>query len=70
MSNLTELKQSKICLFSSHHLFTTKIADKIIVIENGQVIEEGTKEKLLTHNGHFTDLLKMQNVSVESILTK
>lgn len=70
MGNLTELKQSKICLFSSHHLFTTKIADKIIVIENGQIIEEGTKEDLLTHNGYFTNLLKMQNVSVESILAK
>ena len=38
----------------AHRLSTIRHADKIIVIDNGKVIEQGTHEELLTSNGHYS----------------
>ena len=38
----------------AHRLSTIRHADKIIVIDNGAVIEQGTHEELLTKKGHFS----------------
>lgn len=43
----------------AHRISTIKHADKIIVLENGQVIEEGTFDELLHKKGHFANLAGM-----------
>lgn len=40
----------------AHRLSTVKAADRIIVLENGQIIEEGNHESLLAYQGHYADL--------------
>ena len=40
----------------AHRLSTVKAADRIIVLENGQIIEEGNHESLLAHGGHYATL--------------
>jgi ATP-binding cassette subfamily B protein len=40
----------------AHRLSTVKAADRIIVLENGQIIEEGNHEGLLADKGHYADL--------------
>jgi ATP-binding cassette subfamily B protein len=40
----------------AHRLSTVKAADRIIVLENGQIIEEGNHEGLLASGGHYADL--------------
>ena len=44
----------------AHRLSTIRKADRIIVIENGQLIEEGNYEALMSNDGLFTRLMKQQ----------
>jgi ATP-binding cassette subfamily B protein len=49
------LKNSTSILIA-HRLSTVKAADRIIVLENGRIIEEGDHDFLLTQNGHYANL--------------
>jgi len=49
------LKDSTSILIA-HRLSTVKAADRIIVLENGQIIEEGNHDGLLAGGGHYADL--------------
>lgn len=40
----------------AHRLSTVKAADRIIVLEKGRIIEEGTHDSLLDRGGHYAEL--------------
>ena len=40
----------------AHRLSTVKVADRIIVLEKGKIIEEGNHESLLAKEGHYASL--------------
>jgi ATP-binding cassette subfamily B protein len=40
----------------AHRLSTVKAADRIIVLEDGKIIEEGNHDGLLAKNGHYATL--------------
>jgi len=44
----------------AHRLSTIQKADKIIVLDKGEIKEEGTHEELLTKGGFYAQLHKMQ----------
>lgn len=46
----------------SHRISSIKYADKILVIENGIVVEEGTHEALLEKNGAYTSIYRKQEL--------
>ena len=46
----------------AHRLSTIKKADKILVIENGQIIEEGKHDQLIDLNGTYSNLVHLQEV--------
>ena len=52
--------KDKTVIFISHRLSTTRIADRIIMLENGQVVEEGTHDELLERNGKYAGMWKVQ----------
>lgn len=56
------LKAAKDCtvIFISHRLSTTRIADKIYMLENGEIVESGTHDELLEKCGKYYDMWHAQ----------
>ncbi len=52
--------KDKTVIFISHRLSTTRIADRIIMLENGRIVEQGSHEELLAMNGKYAQMWKVQ----------
>lgn len=59
--SLAKLMAGKTTIFIAHRLSTLINLDRILVFEHGNIVEDGTIKQLLTLNGHFAQLWKMQN---------
>lgn len=57
---LDNLMKNKTTIVIAHRLSTIKNADKIYVIENGEVVESGTHDELIKENGEYSKLYNMQ----------
>ena len=57
---MDKLMEGKTSFIIAHRLSTIRNADKIIVIENGEIIEQGTHEELLALKGYYYTTLKTQ----------
>lgn len=57
---LNKLMENRTSIIIAHRLSTIQHADKIVVIDNGQIIEEGRHTELLAHNGLYRRLIDMQ----------
>ncbi len=55
-----QLRQDKTTIFVSHRLSSATIASKIVVLEYGRVIEEGTHKDLMAKNGRYANLFHTQ----------
>lgn len=60
-SVLEKEAKGKTTLYVSHRLSNVRLADRIIVLENGKVIESGNHEELLQKNSRYKQLLQYQN---------
>ena len=50
----------------AHRLSTIKHCDRILVLDQGKIIEDGTYEELIAKNGYFADLVERQRLDVET----
>ena len=55
-----ELTKGKTAVLISHRFSTVRIADRILVLDKGQLIEIGSHEELLNRNGRYADLFQLQ----------
>jgi ATP-binding cassette, subfamily B, bacterial len=55
-----ELTQTKMALFISHRFSTVRMAERIIVLENGAIVEEGNHHQLMALNGRYADMFELQ----------
>jgi ATP-binding cassette subfamily B protein len=55
-----ELTEGKLSVLISHRFSTVKMADRIIVLENGQISEQGTHEQLITRGARYAEMFDMQ----------
>jgi ATP-binding cassette, subfamily B, bacterial len=59
-NNLTENKDDRITLLISHRFSTVRIADNILVLDAGKCIENGSHEQLMSANGQYAYLFRLQ----------
>ncbi len=59
----SELTSGKTALFISHRFSTVRMADRIVVLENGQIAEEGTHEQLTSVGGRYAEMFELQAAS-------
>lgn len=60
IGNLYNYLHDKTAIVITHRIFSKFNFDKIIVLENGAIVEEGTHEDLLAKNGYYTELYNNQ----------
>ena len=47
-------------MYISHRLASTRFCDRILVMDKGQITEEGTHESLLTAGGGYAEMFEVQ----------
>ncbi|MEL6306247.1 MAG: ABC transporter ATP-binding protein, partial [Bacteroidota bacterium] len=60
LKNLKEISSNKTTLIVSHRVSSAKNADYIIILENGEIIQEGTHEELNSVKGYYQELYQSQ----------
>lgn len=60
-SSMKNLMQNKTVIAIAHRLSTLREMDRIIVLEEGRIIEQGTHRSLLRKKGRYAELFKMQS---------
>jgi ATP-binding cassette subfamily B protein len=65
LSNLEKVSKNKTTFIISHRVSSAKNADKIIVLEEGEIIQQGTHNQLLTQEGYYKNLYEQQLLEKE-----
>ena len=60
LNNLLEITKDKTTIIVSHRVSSAKNADKIIIIDEGQIIQEGTHNQLINQKGYYAELYLKQ----------
>ncbi|KTD61403.1 lipid A export permease/ATP-binding protein MsbA [Legionella spiritensis] len=67
---LEEVMKNRTTVVIAHRLSTIKSAHKIVVLDKGRVVEQGTHQALLALNGHYAQLYRIQKLGVDSHKTE
>jgi ATP-binding cassette, subfamily B, bacterial len=57
-----ELTQGKTALFISHRFSTVRIADRVVVLENGKISEDGSHDQLASLGGRYAEMFELQAI--------
>ncbi|MFF3348248.1 ABC transporter ATP-binding protein [Streptomyces sp. NPDC002779] len=57
---LTEALQGRTAIVIAHRLSTVRAADRILVVEDGRIVEQGTHDELLAAEGRYAELYRTQ----------
>lgn len=60
LTNLLSISKDKTTIIVSHRVSSAKNADKIIILDEGQIIQEGTHNQLLNQDGYYAELYAKQ----------
>ena len=59
-SRFVELTQGKCAVLISHRFSTVRMADRILVLHEGSLLEDGSHDELLKKGGHYAELFSLQ----------
>ena len=65
LTNLEKIMKDKTSIIISHRVSSVKNADKILVLENGKIIEKGTHQELITLKGNYYETYQNQLLEIE-----
>ena len=60
LNNLQRIMQNRTSIIISHRVSSAKLADKILVLDNGEVVEQGSHEVLYAKEGTYRELYEKQ----------
>ncbi len=63
--DILDLSKGKTVFFITHRLASVKLADRIIVIDHGEIVENGNFEELMAYNGLFAEMYHKQKKGLE-----
>ncbi len=66
LSNLNKISEEKTTFIISHRVSSAKNADKIIILENGEITQQGTHNQLIKETGYYKNLYKQQLLEKEN----
>ncbi len=58
---MTQIARSRTVLIIAHRLSTLRMADRIVTIESGRIVEDGTHEQLMRRGGRYATLHRLQS---------
>jgi ATP-binding cassette subfamily B protein len=67
---MVKLMKDRTCIIVAHRLSTVKLAHRIVFLENGRIVEEGTHEDLLSKKGAYARLYELQFGMAPAIRSK
>ncbi|MBJ6144185.1 ABC transporter ATP-binding protein [Hymenobacter sp. BT559] len=67
---IDKLMEGRTALVIAHRLSTIQKADRIIVLDRGEIKETGTHDELLRQNGYYAQLYRMQYASHEQVASQ
>lgn len=66
LNNLSRLMKGKTSILIAHRISTIKNANKILVLDDGKIIEQGTHAELLRNNGSYAEMYQNQLLEEET----
>ncbi len=58
--NLIKVTENKTVIYISHRLSSAVLSNKIFVLGNGTILESGSHQELMTHNGIYSEMFRLQ----------
>lgn len=65
IKNIREISKEKTCIIISNKISDVKQSDKIIVLDNGKIVERGTHEELIYNNGIYSEFYNQQSTKAK-----
>ena len=65
LNNLKRIMHQRTSVIISHRVSSAKLADKIVMLDDGKIIEQGTHDQLMERNGAYKELYEKQLMAEE-----